>query len=317
MARFSSVSVSVDAHVGSLQLNRPRKSNAVDSAMWEEIPRALQELVAQGARAVSPPRPPPSARRAQLGWRPDQTAPHLLQIVLSGAGKNFCAGIDLDSLMQSQQSAGGDEAAACGGRHRWRFRQFVRVLQDAMSAFEACPVPVIAAVHGHCIGAGVDMITACDIRLATEAANFSVKVRHGFAGRGRQPLNALPAPPFSLHLPLPHILPACTLPGCPIPLLCTGGGPRYRRRHGHPAAPAEHRGARVCGGAGADGQELHRRVGRAGSVGRHAASLAAPPCGLWFGLLLPRLPPGAALTALHRPPATPTKQAPRPRACSW
>lgn len=98
--------------------------------------------------------------------------------MLSGSGKNFCAGIDLDSLISQVGPVNGSgEDGGCPGRDRHKFRQFVFVLQDAMSAFEACPVPVIAAVAGHCIGAGIDMITACDIRLATAAANFSVKVR--------------------------------------------------------------------------------------------------------------------------------------------
>lgn len=121
----------------------------------------------------------------------------MLQIVLSGAGKHFCTGIDVNALMQGLGPAGGSssstEPADCQGRSRWRFRwagvvtfgrlhtgfgrrvpwymsmsphfappspllllcrSFVFVLQEAMSAFEACPVPVIAAVHGHCVGAG-------------------------------------------------------------------------------------------------------------------------------------------------------------------
>lgn len=48
-------------------------------------------------------------------------------------------------------------------------------LQDAFTAFERCRAPVIAAVHGACIGAGIDMITACDIRCCTESAVFCVK----------------------------------------------------------------------------------------------------------------------------------------------
>ena len=187
-----------------------------------------------------------------------------MQIVLTGAGKNFCTGIDLASLMgelgpggpgpvggagprqqsTSSSSGGGGDGEACQGRQRYRFRrggarergsgwrrcsqpmpdrtslprrrrrpltdpllppaapapracrQFVFVLQEAMSAFEACPVPVIAAVHGHCVGAGIDMVTACDIRLATESAVFSVKVRRGGAGlKSCARLHALAWPP--------------------------------------------------------------------------------------------------------------------------
>ena len=120
-------------------------------------------------------------------------------MVLSGAGKNFCAGIDLPSLMaefqqQQQEPPGG--GAACPGRQRYHFRQFVFVLQDAMSAFERCQVPVIAAVHGHCVGAGIDLITACDIRLATSDATLCVKVR-----AGARRAHALPAcPPATVRV---------------------------------------------------------------------------------------------------------------------
>lgn len=102
-----------------------------------------------------------------------------MQIVLSGAGKNFCAGIDLDSLMAELQAPASSDQAACDGRQRHAFRAFVLQLQAAMSAFEECPAPVVAAIHSNCIGAGIDMVTACDIRLATADANFSVKARLG------------------------------------------------------------------------------------------------------------------------------------------
>jgi enoyl-CoA hydratase len=54
-------------------------------------------------------------------------------------------------------------------------RQGVKLLQDAISAVAECPKPVIAAVHGYCIGGGVDLISACDIRLASADAVFSVR----------------------------------------------------------------------------------------------------------------------------------------------
>ena len=47
--------------------------------------------------------------------------------------------------------------------------------QKAISAVAACPVPVIAAVHGHCLGGGIDLITACDIRVASADATFSIR----------------------------------------------------------------------------------------------------------------------------------------------
>jgi enoyl-CoA hydratase len=61
------------------------------------------------------------------------------------------------------------------GRKKLKLIKDILRLQKSITAFEACSKPVIAAIHGHCIGAGVDLITACDIRLATEDASFSVR----------------------------------------------------------------------------------------------------------------------------------------------
>jgi enoyl-CoA hydratase len=61
------------------------------------------------------------------------------------------------------------------GRKRMKLVKDILKLQKSITAFETCSKPVIAAIHGHCIGAGVDLITACDLRLATEDATFSVR----------------------------------------------------------------------------------------------------------------------------------------------
>ncbi|PSC71310.1 enoyl-hydratase [Micractinium conductrix] len=159
---FAGISVSLDlsTHVGQLTLARPAKGNAIDEAMWSELGPGVRWLVEAGARAI----------------------------VVSGSGKNFCAGIDLPSLMAkldtlpSASSGGGGGGGGgggaedeCQGRERYVFRQFVFLLQEAMSVFERCPVPAVAAIHGHCVGAGVDLATACDIRLATHDARICVK----------------------------------------------------------------------------------------------------------------------------------------------
>jgi enoyl-CoA hydratase/carnithine racemase len=88
------------------------------------------------------------------------------------------------------------------------------VLQEAMSAFEACPVPVIAAVHGHCVGAGIDMITACDIRLATDSAVFCVKANWCCY---TSMLIQLYCCALACYVPLSALLPCCLLPAAPLP----------------------------------------------------------------------------------------------------
>lgn len=146
MTQFKSIKIKIlEGDVGLLTLDRPEKGNAQNFETWEELPTGLAALQAQGTRAI----------------------------VLNGSGKNFCTGIDLSVL-------GGDllkpkDASTCQGRSRLEFISFVRVLQDAMTACELCNCPIIAAIHGACFGAGVDLITVCDIRYATSDARLCVK----------------------------------------------------------------------------------------------------------------------------------------------
>lgn len=146
MSDFKTLMINLtDGDVGILALNRPHKGNAQNHDMWQELHQALDTLQQMGARAI----------------------------VLRGEGKHFCTGIDLATLGGGLTSGAGP--GNCEGRSRLQFMSSLRVLQDAMTAFERCPLPVIAAIHGACIGAGIDLITACDIRLATADARFSVK----------------------------------------------------------------------------------------------------------------------------------------------
>lgn len=127
-----------------LILNRPSQLNALSLDFFVELPTALSTL--------------------------DQN-PDVAVIVLSGAGKHFCSGIDLNSLSSiSDQSSSGDR-----GRSSERLRRKIKSMQAAITAIEQCRKPVIAAIHGACIGGGVDLITACDIRYCSEDAFFAIK----------------------------------------------------------------------------------------------------------------------------------------------
>lgn len=135
---------SPDSRVFDLLLNRPSRGNALSADFFTEFPDALSSL---------------------------DRNPEVAVIILSGAGKHFCTGIDLhlfDSIAQDTRSA--DE-----GRSREKLRRQIKSMQRAVTAVEECRKPVIAAVHGACIGGGVDIITACDLRYCTEEAEFSVK----------------------------------------------------------------------------------------------------------------------------------------------
>lgn len=136
------------SRVGELILSNPTQSNALTPGLLAELPGALAELIEAGAGCV---------------------VVHAI-----GVSKNFCAGLSIDALSQGSDPAG-DAAGGCQARRRWSFRAYILGLQRVMSIFEECPVPVISAVHGACVGAGVDLITACDIRLCTASATFCVK----------------------------------------------------------------------------------------------------------------------------------------------
>jgi enoyl-CoA hydratase/carnithine racemase len=133
------VRVDVNHHVATVTLSRPDKHNALDPAMFEAIVAAAEQVGAtSGVRAV----------------------------VLHGAGPSFCSGLDLRSLMSGEDGLGGviDELS---GEVPNRFQ---RVAYDWI----ALPVPVIAAVHGNCLGGGLQIALAADIRIAAPDARLSV-----------------------------------------------------------------------------------------------------------------------------------------------
>ncbi len=141
----SGLQLNQDGPIAELVLNRPEKANALDGALWSAIGEAFQEI--------------------------DETFSTRV-VILRGAGKHFCAGIDLSLLGKTQQEA---MQESCEARKRERLRRHILELQDSFTAIERCRKPVLAAIHGACIGAGVDLVTACDLRYSTAAAVFQVK----------------------------------------------------------------------------------------------------------------------------------------------
>jgi enoyl-CoA hydratase len=141
---FSTLEVSLDAGVATIALNRPDKANAMSEPMWYEIEQAMEWL--------------DSTPEARVG-------------VITGKGKFFTAGIDLTLLM----GLGAKIEDDCDGRRREKLRRLILKLQDTLSSIERCRKPVLAAIHGACIGGGIDLITACDMRYCSANAYFTVK----------------------------------------------------------------------------------------------------------------------------------------------
>lgn len=100
------------------------------------------------------------------------TNPDCRAIILSGAGKHFTAGIDLTSMIQLGQELAEIEDVS---RKGYAIEKLIKLYQDSVSSLEACQKPVIAAIHSGCIGAGVNFITAADIRYSSKDAWFQVK----------------------------------------------------------------------------------------------------------------------------------------------
>lgn len=141
---FETFEYTVENHVAHVVLNRPEKVNALNETAWKEL-ESIFKLV--------------------------DSTPEVRVAVLSGNGKLFCAGIDLELLMSVKQV----ENIECHGRRSERIMQFVKELQAPVNAIENCSKPVIAAVHNGCIGGGLDIIAACDLRYCTEDAYFTIK----------------------------------------------------------------------------------------------------------------------------------------------
>ncbi len=135
------LSVAIDGGVAHVELARPDKFNAMDRAMFAAIGDTFRALGRD---------------------------PAVRAILLSGRGKHFTAGLDLEyAASQFRPATDAGRAAEAKLRH-------IEWLQDCFSAVEQARPPVIAAVHGGCIGAGVDLASACDIRLASADAFFQI-----------------------------------------------------------------------------------------------------------------------------------------------
>ncbi|CAI4228293.1 unnamed protein product [Auanema sp. JU1783] len=147
LARSSFEVRNLGNNVVHVEMNRPDRRNAFTLDMWRESKKIFDEL---------------------------SLDPECRAIVLSGKGKSFCSGIDLQMGMSELIKAVQDDSIDVGRKARM-IERIVTDAQAGFTAIEKCSKPVIAAVHSHCVGAGVDMITACDIRYASQDSTFCVK----------------------------------------------------------------------------------------------------------------------------------------------
>jgi enoyl-CoA hydratase len=136
--------VKIENKIALVGINRPKKANALHMDAWIEMQSIFDELSISDEVRV---------------------------IVLYGEDNHFCAGIDLELLM----SIGMVQEVACAGKRSEKIRRFILTLQNTVSAIEKCSKPVLAAVHNGCIGGGLDIASACDMRYCSADAYFTIK----------------------------------------------------------------------------------------------------------------------------------------------
>lgn len=141
---FENLTLTLADHIATVRLNRPDKANAMNLAMWHEIRQAFQWI---------------------------DTTPEARVAIIEGEGKHFTSGIDLTMMMGLSAQIKSD----CDGRTRENLRRMILDLQDTLSSMERCRKPVLAAIHGACVGGGVDLITCTDMRYASSEAYFTIK----------------------------------------------------------------------------------------------------------------------------------------------
>ena len=144
---FSSdvISLEVTNHVATLWLDRPDARNALGSAFWRDLPRACQAVSVDDNVRV---------------------------LVVAAKGPHFSVGLDLKEFGGGFMSGDGSRSKAASNAKTYAD---IRTLQASVTALADLEMPVIAAVHGYCIGGAIDLICACDIRLASSDTVFSVR----------------------------------------------------------------------------------------------------------------------------------------------
>ena len=142
MDKLNCFSLTTEGHIAHLVLSRPEAMNTMHPTFWRELHEVLTDIHKAGtARAL----------------------------VISSTGKHFSAGMDLQTFGSSIQM---DDSSAEG---RSAVYDLLTDMQHTFTLLEALRIPVIAAIHGGCIGGAVDMVTACCMRYASADAFFCIQ----------------------------------------------------------------------------------------------------------------------------------------------
>jgi enoyl-CoA hydratase len=132
-----------EGYVGLITLNRPEKRNALNLALWNALDKAIQLAAEDGEARV---------------------------FLLRGEGKSFCSGLDLSAENEIAAALGGTPGAS----QKLNFFKLVRKTQGIHTRLERLTRPTVAVVHGHCLGAGLELALCCDIRLSSQETMFAL-----------------------------------------------------------------------------------------------------------------------------------------------
>ena len=145
--KYESFNLEIEDNIANIILSRPEKLNSMSRKFWVELPEILEEVNRNSEIRV---------------------------LIISSTGKHFCAGMDLSAFDNGVANIP-KEKRPDNARIGEALYRSARELQGYISKLEKIRVPVIAAIHGGCIGGAVDLVTACDIRLATTDAFFCIQ----------------------------------------------------------------------------------------------------------------------------------------------
>jgi enoyl-CoA hydratase len=138
------INLEMQGEIAHITLDRPEKLNAMNWDFWQGMPGIIDQINQNQEVRVA---------------------------ILSGTGKAFSVGLDLFDVFPRLGITG----SGPDGERQRRLHQIIRDMQWTVTSVERCRVPVIAAISGLCLGGAIDLITACDFRLAAQDAVFSVR----------------------------------------------------------------------------------------------------------------------------------------------
>ena len=145
--KYESFNLEIEDNIANIILSRPEQLNSMSRKFWVELPEILEEV----------------NRNSEIR-----------ALIISSTGKHFCAGMDLSAFDNGVANIP-KEKRPDNARIGEALYRSAKELQEYISKLEKIRVPVIAAIHGGCIGGAVDLVTACDIRLATTDAFFCIQ----------------------------------------------------------------------------------------------------------------------------------------------